>query len=273
MNNACGILLSAALIGAGSATTAAAPPPEVSRPGVKTERFDRDPGWEGHNNRMLPATVEAVTQDFGYSPKTNFAGKVAGEIGGAVARTTQPAWYGDRIAPKTLNDKFSASGTVAFTRKQGSSGVFIGFFDSKQPGGARPVNSLGMQFGSGHDGLSLHLRVITGSNKSAGTSIAPHVKGQAKERPIKGDGTPYSWAFSYDPNANEGKGRVQLTIKSHAAKHEEFEGKVIALDLPPGFKEERVRFDRFGMMNMPRPGRSLTVWFDDLKYCASRATR
>jgi hypothetical protein len=97
-------------------------------------------------------------------------------------------------------------------------------------------------------------------------SITPHVKGQGKERPIKADGTRYSWTLSYDPTVNDGKGRIEFTIKSHADKHDVFEGKVFALDLPAGFKEEDVRFDRFGMMNPPRPGRSLTVWFDDLQY-------
>jgi hypothetical protein len=82
------------------------------KPVFKTERFDRDPGWEGRNNRTLPANVDAVTQDFGYTSKTHFAGKEAGEVGGSVTRTTKPAWYADRIAPKTLKDKLSASGPL-----------------------------------------------------------------------------------------------------------------------------------------------------------------
>ena len=48
---------------------------------MKTESFDRDPGWEGHNNRIVPAKYPTIVQDFGYS-KTNFAGKAAGEMGG-----------------------------------------------------------------------------------------------------------------------------------------------------------------------------------------------
>jgi hypothetical protein len=56
----------------------------------KTEHFDKDPGWEGLNNRVMPAKLVTVTQDFGYSP-TNFAGKEKGEIGGRVQRAGKPS--------------------------------------------------------------------------------------------------------------------------------------------------------------------------------------
>ena len=81
----------------------------------KTEHFDKDPGWEGFNNRVVPAKLATVSQDFGYSP-TNFAGKEKGEIGGLVQRAGKPAFYADKIPVKTLNDKLSASGTFALTR-------------------------------------------------------------------------------------------------------------------------------------------------------------
>src|SRR4051812_32528068 len=75
----------------------------------KTERFDKDPGWEGFNNRVVPKRVPTVTQDFGHSP-TNFAGKGKGEIGGRVTRCAKPAYYAGKIAVKTLNDRLTASG-------------------------------------------------------------------------------------------------------------------------------------------------------------------
>jgi hypothetical protein len=52
---------------------------DPSRTTIKSESFDRDPGWEGHNNRVVPAEVPTVTQDFGFSV-TNHAGKAKGEI-------------------------------------------------------------------------------------------------------------------------------------------------------------------------------------------------
>jgi hypothetical protein len=45
---------------------------------LKTEHFDRDPMWEGRNNRIVPKKPLMVTQDFGYSP-TNYAGKRKGK--------------------------------------------------------------------------------------------------------------------------------------------------------------------------------------------------
>src|SRR5262249_6531985 len=55
---------------------------------LKAERFDKDPGWEGHNNRTVPKRVPLVTQDFGHS-LTSLAGKSKGEIGGRVTRAAQ----------------------------------------------------------------------------------------------------------------------------------------------------------------------------------------
>jgi len=66
---------------------------------LKTERFDRDPGWEGFNNRVVLTKVPTVTQDFGHS-LTAFASKDKGEVGGRVNRSTTPASYAARIAPK-----------------------------------------------------------------------------------------------------------------------------------------------------------------------------
>src|SRR5690349_12189805 len=53
-------------------------------PALKTEHFDRDPGWEEYNNHVAPKKTQLVKQDFGYSAKTNFAGKAKGEMGGTI---------------------------------------------------------------------------------------------------------------------------------------------------------------------------------------------
>src|SRR5438132_4669324 len=45
----------------------------------RTERFDKDPGWEGHNNRASTPKPRRVRQDFGYS-RTAHAGGQLGEI-------------------------------------------------------------------------------------------------------------------------------------------------------------------------------------------------
>src|SRR5271157_3916741 len=63
---------------------------------TKTEHFDKDPGWEGFNNRVELKKAPTVTQDFGYSA-TQFAGDAKGEIGGRVQRAAKPAYYADKI--------------------------------------------------------------------------------------------------------------------------------------------------------------------------------
>src|SRR5438034_23045 len=50
----------------------------------RTERFDKDPGWEGVNNRADSPAKRAIVQDFGYSGRTANAGGKAGEVGGLV---------------------------------------------------------------------------------------------------------------------------------------------------------------------------------------------
>jgi hypothetical protein len=236
------------------------------RPALKTEHFDRDPGWEGFNNRVEPRRVPTVTQDFGYSP-TGFAAREKGEVGGRVTRAARPAYYADRIPVKTLNDRLSASGTFALTASSAGGGVFFGWFNAEQPGGGgRPMNSLGMDFDGEKAGARLAVRMIGGTNRSCGTFVTPFVPGKYRPTPIRNDGTRYAWALNYDPEANGGKGRFEFSIKGDGAKPEEFEGKVFTVDLPDGFKKTGATFDHFGLMNLMKPGGALTIHFGDLRY-------
>ena len=254
-----------------------------SSPTLKTEHFDRDPGWEGHNNRIVPEKVRLVKQDFGYSA-THFAGKEAGEIGGRIQRSSVPASYAAPLAPtRTLDDKLSASGSFAVTGSQGGAGVFFGFFNSHQPGGSgRPIGSLGLDFDFEGKGGRLAVRLITCGNKSCGTFITPFLPGKFRPTPIKNDGTRYQWTLDYDPQGAEGRGRFTFTIGSdthttqdYGALPEAFEREAQArfphtttfsVDLPPGFKEEGATFDRFGVHNMMKSGGTVTMYFDDLHF-------
>src|SRR2546421_33276 len=71
---------------------------------LRSQSFDRDPGWEAYNNRIVPKEYPRITQDFGYS-RTHFAGRAAGEMGGVIWRAAEPAYYADKIGRKTLEDK------------------------------------------------------------------------------------------------------------------------------------------------------------------------
>jgi hypothetical protein len=255
---------------------------------LKTEHFDKDPGWEGFNNRIVPEKMLTVTQDFGYS-LTHFAGKNKGELGGRVQRTGKPASYSDKIAVKTLNDKLTASGTFAIRSTGGSSGVFFGWFNADQPGsGGRPMNSLGLQIHGKKTGAGLAVRLISGTNRSCGTFVTPFLPGRFRPTPLRADGTRYSWTLTYDPDANGGIGRFQFTIKSHGTKPEPLAAANLPADIPESHKKEALRrfpnttsfavdvpaeirkagatFNRFGMMNLMKAGGPMTLYFDDLQY-------
>jgi hypothetical protein len=243
---------------------------------AKTEHFDKDPLWEGWQNRIKPREAKTVEQEFGFSA-TNFAGKAKSEIGGTIWRDSKVAWYADKIPDKTLNDRLSASGTFALTASSGSSGAFFGWFKEQRGDGRQ--NSLGFRLAGQGSGARLTFQLVTATNQACGTKITPWVVDKTKEkgkgrkfRPtsIRNDGTRYTWKMDYDPQANDGNGQMQFTIRSNSTAPEEFEGKAFTVALPTGYKAHGTRFDRFGLMNSMKPGNSLTIYFDDLDYEGKR---
>jgi hypothetical protein len=283
----------AILIAAIGLTAAESQQKTVSR----TEAFDRDPGWDALNNRMKPdpKEVRTTTQDFGYS-QTNFAGDGKGEIGGRVQRSTTPAFYADKITPKTLNDKLSASGKFLFTSSQSSAGIWFGWFRARQEAGAaRPASGLGLNMDFEMDGGRLAVRLSNELNKFCGSFITPYIPGKFRPAPLKPN-TRYSWKLTYDPLGNNGEGRFEFTIQSDVSHEEvkalaaklppelrtqldvkedgfskhgspEFDrGILIAVDLPPGFKQAGATFDHFGLLSSIKEGNQVQIYFDDLQY-------
>src|SRR5262245_3013780 len=74
----------------------------------RTERFDKDPGWEGHNNRATELQPRKVRQDFGYSASAHAGGK-PGELGGWITPAAEPAYYAKKLPVKTFDDPLTAS--------------------------------------------------------------------------------------------------------------------------------------------------------------------
>jgi hypothetical protein len=93
---------------------------------LKTETFDRDPGWDGRGNRLLPKDPPEVNQDFGYSGMTNHAGEARGEIGGEVWRSLAPAYYGKAIEERSFESELQAAGSLALLKAQSISGWHTG---------------------------------------------------------------------------------------------------------------------------------------------------
>ncbi len=251
---------------------------------IKVESFDKDPRWDAHNNRIVPDHYSFVVQEFGYS-RSNVAGKARGEIGGQVTRASEPAYYADKLAPLTLNDKLSASGTFALTQTTGGAGMFFGFFRAEQPGASgRPISSLGLDFDCEKTGARLALRLITGKNQSCGTFITPFVPGKYRPTPLRADGTRYTWKLDYAPQAADGRGRIAFEFHGDVPKPGELDQKELparfqqeirshfpdttsfVVDLPKGFKKQNTTFDHFGLMNAMKPGGSAIIFFDDLEY-------
>ena len=234
---------------------------QTPNPTLKTEHFDHDPNWEGFNNHVHPTRPKPVVQDFGYISDAS-----ASQIGGRVTRASQPAYYAAALAPKTLDDKLTASGTFQLTSSSASSGIFFGWFNSRQQADSgRPVQSLGLDFDGEKHGARLAVRLISRSNKSCGTFITPFIPGKYRPTPIRNDGTRYTWTLLYDPATNNGLGQFAFRIQSDAADHEPFEGKWFTVDLPAGFKADGAMFDRFGLMNGLKPGASMTIAFQKLE--------
>lgn len=256
---------------------------DAPKPVLKTEHFDRDPGWEEHNNRIVPEKIPTVKQDFGYSV-TQFAGKAAGEVGGRITRTTRPAYYAAKIAPKTLADKLTASGSFAMTAAQPGAGLFFGWFNAQQPGGSgRPIGSLGLDMDFESKGGRLAVRLITGTNQACGTFITPYLPGKYRTTPLKLDGTRYHWTLDYDPAGAGGNGRFTFTMRSDnhppitmdpnlpAASQEEERARfptttTFHVDLPAGYRKQGTTFDRFGVMNMMKAGGTATIFFADVQH-------
>jgi hypothetical protein len=128
-----------------------------------------------------------------------------------------------------------------------------------------------MNFDCEPKGARLAVFAITGQNQVSGQFITryeryrtPEERAVKRPTPIKNDGTRYCWKLDYDPAAGGGNGQFQFSIRSDAAKPEEFEGKVFTSDLPAGFKTHGTTFDHFGLMNLLKDGSPLTAYFDDL---------
>jgi hypothetical protein len=234
---------------------------------IKSESFDRDPQWEGFNNRMKAQKATTITQDFGYSP-SRFAGGQAGEAGGAIQRSMTPAFYAKKIEPKSLKDKLSASGTFAITKSGGSSGVFFGWFNANKTGSSsRPTNSLGMCFDIEPSGGRLAVYLITAGNQCWGNFVTPYIPGTYRPTPIKSDGSVhYTWRLDYDPDANDRNGRFTFTIKGDGPNPANFENRKLVVDIPPELRKDETIFDHFGMMNLLVDGGTSTMYFDDVRF-------
>jgi hypothetical protein len=234
------------------------------KPRLKTERFDRDPGWEGRNNWTRDAKPTQVVQDFGYSRTQHAGGKAAGEVGGRVMRSSRSASYGkplDRVM--TLDDSLHSSGRFVVTQTGGMSSLTFGWFNSETTSGSYPTNTLRIFFSGESGGCEVHLGYTTGDNQSDGVRVTGVGPRGAKVRdfnkiPV---GTVYTYDLRYDPHGNEGSGRITFTLGGDGP----YTAKDVVVNILPVSRKSGARFNRFGMINAKgEPGDTLAVYFDDV---------
>src|SRR5437016_2954046 len=77
----------------------------------RSENFDKDPNWDGHNNRAVSVEPRKIRQAFGYSA-TSHCGGLPGEMGGFITAAAEPAYYAKEIPTRTFNEPLSASGKL-----------------------------------------------------------------------------------------------------------------------------------------------------------------
>ncbi len=222
----------------------------------RTERFDKDPQWDGRNYRpaVPPLTVR---QDFGYSRSEHAGGKI-GEIGGLITAAGEPAYYGKKIADATFDQKLSASGTLACTGRKFH--VLVGFFNASTINEWRTPNTIALRLAGRGDVFYAYVEYCTSRWRAGGDEPRsfPAIKDeqtgrmQLKGFPIEGV---HRWSLVYDPQANDGAGAVTATI----------DGETAVCHLAAGHKADGAAFNRFGLLNvMKSADDGGELWLDDL---------
>ena len=213
----------------------------LAAPQTRTENFDRDPGWEGVNNRSAQkAQPRQIRQDFGYS-RTNHAGGQGGEVGGFVSPAGEVAYYAAVIPNKTYDDKLSASGTMYVG--PGGTHLLLGFFNSGTTNEWRTPNTIAMRINArGNDVFYAYIEQCTSKWRAAGDST-PFPMKPADNGRMGLVGFPlgvHKWSLTYDPSGNDGHGEIVATIDDKQA--------VCKFDA--GHKSDGASFNRFGIVNV-----------------------
>lgn len=258
---AAGLLLASAwmLFSLGAASGAA---PEL----LKTESFDRDPGWDGHNNRSQVPGPRAVRQDFGWS-RTSFASRpgagaaASGEIGGFVTPAAEPAYYAKPIPVRSFNDKVTASGTLVVspggTIEDGAGNTLVGFFNADSINEWRTPNSLALRINGRGQGFHAHVEYAT-VRWRAGADFFGQTNpttGRKEAKLFPSGKVVHTWSMEYDPNGAGGMGTVTTRL----------DGDTLVFNLDPGHKADGATFNRFGILNvMKSADDGGTLWIGDL---------
>jgi hypothetical protein len=214
----------------------------------------KDPGWEGSGNVTSYQDEDQVgAHDFGFSPKTSYAGGSPGEVGGKFWRSGNYGYYADRIGTLTLAQPLEASGKVVLLVGAPDSDMFFGWFSSsvKDKSPAQAGDFLGIHVG-GPTRVGHYFQPVLTTKNGGGAKV--------KTGPVMQPEKVYDWSIKYDPAANAGKGSVKVMLGNEA----------ITLELKAGDKSPDAIFDRFGFFTSTTGGQMVKAYWDNLSYSSGK---
>jgi len=223
----------------------------------RTQRFDTDPGWDGHNNRATVPAIRTVRQDFGYSRTAN-AGGMAGEIGGFISPAAEPAWYARKLGTKSFNDPLSASGTLLCKSPQFH--VLIAFFNAGTVSEWRTANTIALRLIGRGDVFYAYVEYCTSKWRAGGdtpggfATVRDPKTGRESLRGFK-TGVLHQWSLKYDPAGHNGAGTITVTLG----------GETAVCHIADGHRADGATFDRFGVVPVLKSADAGgEVWLDDV---------
>ena len=223
----------------------------------RTQRFDKDPGWDGVNNRSTAPEKRTVRQDFGYS-RTDHAGGKAGEIGGFITPAAEPAYYARKIAPKTFADPLTASGRLLCDGPPFH--VLVGFFNADTTNEWRTPNTIALRLHGRGDVFYAYVEYCTGRWRAGGDSPGGFATAKDDERPAPTSrasrpASPTSGRSSTTRRATRAAGSMTVTLG----------GETAVCHLDPGHKADGATFNRFGLLPVLKSADGGgEVWLDDV---------
>lgn len=223
----------------------------------RTEQFDKDPAWHGHNNRATSPAPRTIRQDFGYS-RTTHCGGTPGEIGGFITPAAEPAYCAKKIQQQTFGSTLSASGKLFCEGREFH--VLLGFFNAATVNEWRTPSSIALRLYGRGDVFYAYVEYCTrrwraGGDSPNGFVVAPE-PGTRQIR-MKGftTGAAHRWSLRCDPDGNNGGGSITVTM----------DGETAICHLSLGHKADGAVFNRFGLLNVVKsPDTGGEVWLDDL---------
>lgn len=220
----------------------------------RRETFDKDPGWEGVNNRARLPAARTIRQDFGYSAQSSHAGGMPGEIGGLITPAAEPAYYARKIAVRSFDDRLKASGKLLC--KGPRAHVLIGFFNDDTLNEWRTPNTIALRIGVRGDRVLPYVEYATARWRAGGDSPQPFpgMRAPKNERGMAA-GKVYEWSLEYDPRGNGGLGAITAT----------FGGETAVCHLGAGHRQDGATFNRCGLLTvMKHADDAGEVWLDDM---------